>query len=187
MTEPPARRIAVLLGLLPALAWSATAPGTNEESVLEEVVVEASRARLSALDIPVNTSVLSRRDIEEAGLRPVDEMLRQVPGFSMLRSADSIAAAPTTTTVSLRGLGGSAASRTLVLLDGMPLHSPYTTEIYWARVPRHRIERVEVVRGGGANAWGNLSLGGVVNIVTRTPEASGVSGQAITVALGSLS
>ena len=47
--------------------------------------------------------------------------------------------------MSLRGLGGSAASRTLVLLDGMPLHSPYTTEIFWARVPRHRIERVELV------------------------------------------
>ena len=170
---------AALAGLLPALAMGAPPVEDAEtDPLLEEVVVEASRARLTVEDIPVNTSLLSRQDIDEAGLQPIDEVLRQVPGFSLLRSADSIAAAPTTTTVSLRGLGGSAASRTLVLLDGMPLHSPYTTEIFWARVPRHRIERVEVVRGGGANAWGNLSLGGVINIVTRKPKRSGFEASA---------
>jgi len=176
MPERRAALLAALLGLAPASAWcdEPAQPG-QAESVLEEVVVEASRARLAVAEIPVNASLLTRQDIEEAGLRPADEILRQVPGFSLLRSADSIAAAPTTSTVSLRGLGGSAASRTLVLLDGMPLHSPYTTEIFWARVPRHRIERVEVVRGGGANAWGNLSLGGVINIVTAKPAASGFS------------
>ncbi|MEJ2384058.1 MAG: TonB-dependent receptor [Xanthomonadales bacterium] len=178
MPDRSIARRAALAGLLPALAWGAPAPDAAEDPLLEEVVVEASRARLTVEDIPVNTSLLSRQDIDEAGLQPVDEILRQIPGFSLLRSADSIAAAPTTTTVSLRGLGGSAASRTLVLLDGMPLHSPYTTEIFWARVPRHRIERVEVVRGGGANAWGNLSLGGVINIVTRKPASSGFQASA---------
>ena len=181
MTDSWRGRAIALLGLVPALACGAP-DDDPEDPALEEVVVEASRARLSVENIPVNTSLLSRQDIEEAGLLPADEILRQVPGFSLLRSADSIAAAPTTTTVSLRGLGGSAASRTLVLLDGIPLHSPYTTEIFWARVPRHRIERVEVVRGGGANAWGNLSLGGVVNIVTRKPEASGLRASALVAA-----
>ena len=178
MRERFLRRRVVLAGLLPALAWGAPPADDTDDPLLEEVIVEASRARLTVENIPVNASLLSRQDIDEAGLQPVDEILRQIPGFSLLRSADSIAAAPTTTTVSLRGLGGSAASRTLVLLDGMPLHSPYTTEIFWARVPRHRIKRVEVVRGGGANAWGNLSLGGVINIVTRTPAASGFEGSA---------
>jgi outer membrane receptor protein involved in Fe transport len=173
-TERRALRGAALAALAVPLVLAAAPPAADDEDpVLEEVVVEATRTRLSAADIPVNTSLLTRQDIEQAGLQPADEILRQVPGFSLLRSADSIAAAPTTTTVSLRGLGGSAASRTLVLLDGVPLHSPYTTEVFWARVPRHRIERIEVVRGGGANAWGNLSLGGVINIVTERPTASG--------------
>ena len=176
MPDRSGSRAAALVGLLPLFGWAA--PPAAEDPLLEEVVVAASRARLTVEEIPVNASLLSHQDIAAAGVRPVDEILRQVPGFSLLRSADSIAAAPTTTTVSLRGLGGSAASRTLVLLDGMPLHSPYTTEIFWARVPRHRIERVEVVRGGGANAWGNLSLGGVVNIVTRRPSESGYTASA---------
>ena len=141
----------------------------QDKPEIEEVVVAATRAGLTIRDIPVNTSILSRQDVLESAYKPTDEILRQIPGFSLLRAADSIAAAPTTSTVSLRGLGGNAASRTLVLLDGVPIHSPYSTEIFWARVPRHRVERIEVVRGGGANAWGNLSLGGVINIVTKKP------------------
>ncbi|MEE4218098.1 MAG: TonB-dependent receptor [Xanthomonadales bacterium] len=141
----------------------------QDKTEIEEVIVAATRADLTIRDIPVNTSILSRQDVLESAYKPTDEILRQIPGFSLLRAADSIAAAPTTSTVSLRGLGGNAASRTLVLLDGFPIHSPYSTEIFWARVPRHRIERVEVIRGGGANAWGNLSLGGVINIVTKKP------------------
>lgn len=147
---------------------SEDSPGQDKPEI-EEVIVEATRADLTIRDIPVNTSILSRQDVIESAYKPTDEILRQIPGFSLLRAADSIAAAPTTSTVSLRGLGGNAASRTLVLLDGIPIHSPYSTEIFWARVPRHRIERIEVVRGGGANAWGNLSLGGVINIVTKKP------------------
>ena len=146
----------------------------DEVPELEEVVVEAARADLTVVDIPVNTSVLARQDILELSTRTVDEILRQVPGFNLLRSADSIATSPSTSTVSLRGLGGNAASRTLVLLDGVPINNPYTSEVYWARVPKHRIERIEVVRGGGANAWGNLSLGGVINIVTEKPREGGL-------------
>jgi iron complex outermembrane receptor protein len=169
----------VLRTFLPALLLSAPMVASAQydradetEAVLEEVVVEASRARLTVNDIAVNTSVLGTEDVLESAYKPADEILRQIPGFSLLRSADSIASAPTVSTVSLRGLGGNAASRTLVLLDGIPVHSPYSTEIFWARIPRHRIERVEVIRGGGASAWGNLSLGGVINIVTAEPERS---------------
>lgn len=159
--------------LLAVTVSAASQLAAAEAGDIEEVVVQASRMGLAMNEMPVNTTVLDRADVVEVAWKPADEILRQIPGFSLLRSADSIAAAPTTTTVSLRGLGGSAASRTLVLLDGIPIHGAFTTEVYWARVPTQGIERIEVVRGGGANAWGNLSLGGVVNIVTERPERSG--------------
>ena len=168
----------ILAALWPAVICADTPDDellNGEAGVLEEIVVEATRATLSRSDIPVNASLLSQQDVRELSTRTTDEILRQVPGFSLLRSADSIATAPTTSTVSLRGLGGNAASRTLVLLDGMPIHSPYSSEVFWARVPRQRIEHVEIVRGGGANAWGNLSLGGVINIVTEKPEETSLS------------
>lgn len=172
MKQAAALLAALLLSLAGQASETEPDPAEFEDAEIEEIIVEASRARLTAAEIPVNTSLLTRQDVLESAWKPADEILRQIPGFSLLRSADSIAAAPTTSTVSLRGLGGSAASRTLVLLDGIPIHSPYSTEVFWARVPRHRIEHIEVIRGGGANAWGNLSLGGVINIVTRQAEHS---------------
>lgn len=147
------------------MAWA-----TDNQPRRDEVIVKTSRAELSVLDMATNVSILDQQDIQQSAAQSVDEVLRQVPGFSLLRSADSIAASPTTGTVSLRGLGGSAASRTLILLDGVPIHNPYSSEVYWARIPKHQIERIEVVRGGGANAWGNLSMGGVINILTEQPR-----------------
>ena len=155
-------------------AEDSSSDGDGNLPALEEIVVEATRAGSTVLNIPVNTSILSELDIREYATKSVDEILRQIPGFNLLRAADSIATAPTTSTVSLRGLGGTAASRTLVLLDGIPIHSPVSSEVYWARIPKGQIERVEVVRGGGANAWGNLSLGGVINIITKQPRKDGL-------------
>ena len=70
---------------------------TDAPGAIEEVVVEASRMRLTAAEMPVNTTILSELDVRESAWQPADQILRQVPGFSLLRSADSIAAAPTTT------------------------------------------------------------------------------------------
>ena len=155
-------------------AWADEVTKDNTGTELEEIVIEASRTGMTILDMSVNTSVLDQQDIEESMHKGVDEILRQVPGFSMLRAADSTAAALTTNTVSLRGLGGNAASRTLVMLDGVPIHNPYSSEVFWSRVPKHQVERIEIVRGGGVNSWGNLSLGGVINIVTTKPREKGV-------------
>jgi outer membrane receptor protein involved in Fe transport len=62
-------------------------------------------------------------------------------------------------------------SRTLVLLDGVPFNDPFGGWVYWSKVPMESIERIEVVRGGGSAVYGNYALGGVINIVTRRPEA----------------
>ncbi len=82
--------------------------------------------------------------------------------------------------VSLRGLGGgSQASRTLVLLDGIPMNDAYGGWVAWARAPREILDRVEVVRGGGASVWGNLSLGGVINLMTSSPLERSLSVSAL--------
>jgi outer membrane receptor protein involved in Fe transport len=67
----------------------------------------------------------------------------------------------------LRGTGASGASRALVLNDGVPLNDPFGGWVYWGRVPRMEVERVEVLRGGASALYGSGALGGVVNIMTR--------------------
>ena len=63
--------------------------------------------------------------------------------------------------MTLRGVSGSGASRTLVLADGVPLNDPFGSWVYWNRVPLAAIDRVEVVRGGAGDLYGADALGGV--------------------------
>src|SRR5262249_46466812 len=102
----------------------------------DKVTVTASR-RLAALgDTSASSVVFSAADVRETAGIGVDDVLRQVPGFTLFRRTSSRAANPTTQGATLRGLGGSGASRALVLEDGVPLNDPFGGWIYWGRVPR---------------------------------------------------
>jgi outer membrane receptor protein involved in Fe transport len=61
-----------------------------------------------------------------------------------------------------------------VLADGLPLNDPFGGWVYWARVPRQAIERLEVLRGGASDLYGSGALGGVVQLVTRPASAGPV-------------
>ena len=66
----------------------------------------------------------------------LDDVLRQIPGFTLFRRSGSRTANPTAQGPSLRGIGGSGASRALVLADGVPLNDPFGGWVAWGRVPR---------------------------------------------------
>jgi len=149
----------------------AVAAEVEEPTRLEPVVVSASRLEQRLRDVPTNVTVLTREQIERSAARTVDDLLRQVPGFSLFRRSSSLVTHPTAQGVSLRGIGPSGVSRTLVLLDGVPFNDPFGGWVYWSKLPLESIDRIEVVRGGGSVAYGNYALGGVINIVTRRPEA----------------
>jgi outer membrane receptor protein involved in Fe transport len=140
------------------------------------MVVSAGRVEQRLSDVPTHTTVLTREDIERSSAQTVDDLLREVPGFSLFRRSSSVTANPTTQGVSLRGIGPSGVSRTLVLLDGVPLNDAFGGWVYWDKVPLESIERIEVVRGGGSALYGNYALGGVINIVTRKPQTTGAQG-----------
>ena len=101
----------------------------------------------------------------------MDDLLRYTPGFSLFRRSSSRVANPTTQGVTLRGVSGSGASRTLVLNDGIPLNDPFGSWVYWNRVPQAAIDRVEVLRGTTGDLYGADALGGVVQLLTFTPGA----------------
>ena len=136
---------------------------------LEPVVVTVTRLEQRASDAPASVTVLTREDIHQSTSQTVDDLLRQVPGFSLFRRSSSLVTHPTAQGVSLRGIGPSGASRALVLLDGVPINDPFGGWVYWNKVPLQGIEQIEVVRGGGSSVWGNYALGGIIHIITRRP------------------
>jgi outer membrane receptor protein involved in Fe transport len=118
------------------------------------------------------------REIATAGALTIDDILRQVPGFSLFRRSGGLTTNPTAQGVSLRGVGASGASRALVLLDGVPLNSPFGGWVYWNRVPRVNIENVSVQNGATSSLYGSGALGGVVNITSDTRRGTGLNVEA---------
>jgi outer membrane receptor protein involved in Fe transport len=127
--------------------------------------------------VPTSEYAITSEAIEEAGSLVVDDVLRQVPGFSTFRRSSSLYANPTSQGVSLRGVGASATSRSIVLLDGIPMNDPFGGWVYWARVPREAIETMEVSNGGASDLYGGGALGGVVNLKTRMGDAAYADGE----------
>lgn len=95
--------------------------------------------------------------------------MRQVPGFSTYRRSGSLFANPSSQGVSLRGVGASATSRSILLIDGISVNDPFGGWVYWARVPREGIESLEVSNGAASDLYGGGALGGVLNIRTLMP------------------
>lgn len=147
----------------------------------EDVTVTATRGEARLGDTAARVLVIGEDELRATAAPTLDDALRQVPGFSLFRRSDSRVANPTAQGASLRGVGASGASRTLVLLDGVPLNDGFGGWVYWSRVPRIAVERVEVVEGGASDLYGSAALGGVVQAVGRSEaptvalEASGGS------------
>jgi outer membrane receptor protein involved in Fe transport len=137
-------------------------------SLREDITVTAARRAASGRCIG------ERQRAEVCGHQTVGggfgrRVLRQLPTFSLFTRSSSISSNPTSQGVSLRGIGPSGVSRTLVLLDGVPFNEPFGGWVYWTRVPLESTERIEVVDGPSANVYGNYALGGAINISTARP------------------
>ena len=144
-------------------------------SVSEQVVVSATRSEMKISDLPGAALQLSTDDIAADPAVTPDDLLRQVPGFSLFRRSSSRVANPTSQGVSLRGVGASGPSRALVLFDGVPFVDPFGGWVYWDRMPRAELSSVEVVRGGESELYGSDAMGGVVQFLSRTAERPSLS------------
>ena len=137
----------------------------------DSITVTAARTEKRLADTPASVVVLSREVMASAAAPTPDDVLRQVPGFTLFRRTGSRVANPTTQGVSLRGIGPSGASRALVLDDGVPLNDPFGGWVYWGRMALPALDRVEVVRGGASELYGSAAMGGVVQFIRRRDAA----------------
>jgi outer membrane cobalamin receptor len=121
-------------------------------------------------ETPANIAVMDAPELAATPGVNLDDRLRDIPGFSLFRRSSSLVAHPTTQGVSLRGVGSSGASRSLVLWDGIPANDPFGGWVYWSRFDAAEIDRVEVSRGASTSLFGDRALGGAIALFTRQPE-----------------
>ena len=136
----------------------------------DEVTVTPTRSEQRLGNIPASVSVIRQEDIQRRPAIVPDDLLRQLPEFSLFRRASSLSAHPTSQGVSLRGIGPSGVSRSLVLLDGVPFNDAFGGWVYWTAMPMESADRIEVVNGASSSLYGSYAMGGVLNVVTRSPE-----------------
>jgi outer membrane receptor protein involved in Fe transport len=135
-----------------------------------DVTVTPTRSEQLLGRVPASVSVISQEDIRRRAAVVPDDLLRQLPEFSLFRRSNSVSAHPTSQGVSLRGIGPSGVSRSLVLLDGIPFNDAFGGWVYWTALPMQSAERIELVNGANSSLYGSYAMGGVLNVVTHVPE-----------------
>jgi outer membrane receptor protein involved in Fe transport len=149
---------------------AAFAQNTAADPQIEPVRTSITVVERIQTEAPAFVTVLSKEDVQEQPGVNIDDRLRSIPGFTLFRRSSSLAANPTTQGVSLRGLGSSGASRTLVLWDGIPINDPFGGWVYWTRVNPEELDRIEVSRGASTSVFGDRAMSGALTLFSREAE-----------------
>jgi iron complex outermembrane receptor protein len=163
--------------LLAAIGLAAIAPRARADAAsdqasllnlsleqLGDVKVTATSRRATPLsDTPASVYVIQGDDLRALGIRTLPEALRLAPNLQVAQINSAGYA------VSARGMKTSLSDKLLVMIDGRPIYTPLFAGVLWdqQRVLVEDIERIEVVSGPGAAAWGANAVNGVINIVMR--------------------
>jgi len=130
---------------------------------LDEIVVTASAMEETVNTVPRNITVVTRKDIEQAPSKNVVDLLNREAGINLR----SLFGTDKQAVIDIRGMGATAASDVIVMVDGIRMNSPDMSGVDYSSIPLEMIERIEIVRGAGSVIYGSGAVGGVINIVTR--------------------
>ena len=117
---------------------------------------------------PLGNNVYAVTSLEAQSDIRLENQLRDIPGLQQFRRSDARSANPTSQGITLRGLGGNASSRALLILDGVPQADPFGGWVAWPGYDALRLSRARVRRGGGSGADGPGAIAGSVELFSDT-------------------
>ena len=168
---------------LAGAAFAQTAPKPNANA-LEEVVVTATRQNSTVNKVALSVSAVTQKSLDQQGIRNVQDLSEQVPGFTFRTSG-----ADNNPQLTLRGVGGNAlngtsgsAPTTGVYIDDLAFQKRNANGLLTGSgspVPLlYDLDRVEVLRGPQGTLYGGSSEGGTLRFITPQPSLTTYSGQA---------
>lgn len=153
---------AALLVLSSAQAAYAQSPEPNDE----DIVVLGRGLPLPPGTPAYGSVVIDRERLDNSASGLLENVLGDVAGFQQFRRSDSRSANPSAQGATLRALGGNASSRTLMLLDGVPLADPFFGYIPFNALVPDRLSVVRITRGGGSGAFGAGAVAGTIELAS---------------------
>jgi len=148
---------------------------------IEEVVVTGTPVKVNRNNVPMSVSVVTRQTIEESNESALLPILNgRIPGlFVTERGVTGFGvAAGSAGQITIRGIGGNPTTGVLMLIDGHPQFMGIMGHPLPDSYVASDAERVEVIRGPASVLYGTNAMGGVINIITKKQEDSGVHGNA---------
>ena len=124
-----------------------------------DIVVTATRPADQSADERLGAIIIGADRIRQSGSGRIEDALSRVAGLQSFRRSDSRSANPSAQGLTLRGLGGNASSRTLVMLDGIPITDPFFGYVPLSAIDPRRVDRITVMRGAGGGAFGSAVAG----------------------------
>ena len=142
----------------------------------ELVVISATRSLKSISRVAENVSVIMAEDIELMNAHTLADVLYSVTGMQV-----GFDGGPGTIAWAL--IQGSEFTHVTVLIDGVPINNLSDNVAVISNIPAQIIRKVEVIKGPASSAWGS-SLGGVVNVITKSFRNEDEIGGAISASYG---
>ncbi|MEO6716719.1 MAG: TonB-dependent receptor [Novosphingobium sp.] len=164
-----------------AAAWTSCGLArAAEASPPNEIVVTGQGLSDSPATPAYGVQEIGRERLGSSASGRIEDVLSSAAGFQQFRRSDSRSSNPSAQGVTLRALGGNATSRTLVLLDGVPMADPMFGYIPLSAIPPERLASVRVTRGGGAGAFGAGAVAGLIELTSADARTLGLfSGAAL--------
>ena len=151
-------------------------------AMLDALIVSAARTEQSSLTTPASITIISRDEIDDSGAHHVVELLHGRGGIQIVDAFGD----GSRSSVGMRGFGETANANTLILVDGRRLNNSDISSPDLNSIALGDVERIEIVQGSAGVLFGDQAVGGVINIITRKPEASRSSLEVFTGSYGAL-
>lgn len=140
---------------------------------LDKIVITASKTEEDSGSISRKVDVITSKQISNSGAKTIAEVLDESSSLEIM----DYGALGAGKTVQMRG---STAAQVLIMMDGRPLNNAHSGYVDLNTIALENIDRIEVMRGAASGLYGSNAMGGVVNIITKSPPKKGFNTSAAT-------
>ena len=158
------KKIVLAIGLW-LLAFCLSAQSVQKEAALQEVVVTGTGTQHLLKNAPVQTEVISHRQLQQFAGKSIEDILSGLTASFAFNENDM------GSHLQMNGLGNSYV---LILVDGRRLHGDNGGENDLSLIDPHNIEKIEIVKGASSALYGSDAIAGVINIITRKHREQGL-------------
>lgn len=138
----------------------------HHEKKIEKIQVTASRLGRVVNESAIRTEVINGEEIQEKALmRPgnISMLVAETGGVRVQNTSPALGSA----NIRLQSMYGRY---TQLLSDGLPLYGGQTASIGLLQIPPTDLANVEIIKGSASSLYGGSALGGVINLISRTPS-----------------